>query len=503
MKIFPTAAIRQLDAYTIEHEPITSIELMERASAAVTSAILRHFPEDNTPYAVFAGPGNNGGDALAVARMLISKGCNVQVWLVHCGKSLSPDCTDNLVSLRKIDSVTLNIVEDVFDAPVLPRGCIIVDGLFGSGLNKPLSGVFAQVVRFINNSGCRVVSIDVPSGLMGEDNRCNQYDNVVRASLTLTFQFPKISFLLPENEAFVGCFEILDIALSSEGIRLTDTDFYLTDAGDVRAMLHPRRKFAHKGCFGHALLVAGSQGMAGASLLAARAALRSGVGLLTVNTPRCNNTILQTTVPEAMTLLDDCETHISKAVATERYSSIAIGPGLRSHIDTEHALLDLIEGCHLPMVLDADALNMLAVHSQYLSKLSSQTVLTPHPGEFDRLVGRCDSGYERLEKARALAVDSGICIVLKGAYTAVISPAGHCYFNTTGNPGMATGGSGDVLTGILSALLARGYSAVDAARIGVYVHGLSGDIAAKAVGQTALTAGDIIDYLPAAWMMLE
>ncbi|MDO4165751.1 MAG: NAD(P)H-hydrate dehydratase [Bacteroides sp.] len=503
MKIFPTSSIKQLDAYTIENEPIASIDLMERAARALYAAIVQRWKESDTPFTVFAGPGNNGGDALAVARLLAGDGYRVEVYLFNTKGTLSPDCAANRDRLSGLPGITFHEISTQFTPPTLTEDHVVIDGLFGSGLNKPLSGGFAAVVKYINASPATVVAIDVPSGLMGEDNTYNVSAHIVRAHLTLTLQLPKLSFLFAENAPYVGEWRILDIGLSEEAIEETDTDFYLTERDDIVWQLKPRERFAHKGNFGRALLIAGSQGMAGASILAARACLRAGVGLLTVHVPFCNNIIVQTAVPEAMTDIDFSETCFSAAVDTDDYQAVGIGPGLGKSADTKDALFELIEACQVPMVVDADALNLLAEQRSLVGHLPKGSILTPHPKELERLVGKCQNSYERLMKACELAHTAGVHIILKGAYTAVVSPLGFCYFNTTGNPGMATGGSGDVLTGIVLALLAQGYEAEAAARIAVYVHGLAGDIAARKQGMIGMTAGDLVTALPMAWKMFE
>ena len=500
MKIFPTASVKELDAYTIANEPIASIDLMERASQALTDAILRNFPDAS--FAIFAGAGNNGGDGLAVARMLLSAGRDVEVWSVAPSGRLSADCSCNLARLFRA-GCAVNGVGESFSAPSLPAHCVIIDALFGSGLNKPVTGIYADIIHFMNGAGCKVVAVDIPSGLMGEDNSPNIPENIVKANLTLTLQFPKLSFFFAENEPFVGRYEVLDIGLSREGIERLHTEYSLIEKSDIVKMLQPRARFSHKGNYGRALLVAGSYGMAGASLLAAKATMRSGVGLLTVNLPQGNNLIMQSSLPEAMTLPDCCPTHISSAVATDAYTAVAVGPGLGQHTATANALRELIEHCTCPMIVDADALNIIAADAEWLKRLPEGSVITPHPGEFARLAGKSTSGYEALQKARAMARDNNICVVLKGAFTAVIAPSGECSFNSTGNPGMATGGSGDALTGIILALMARGYSSYDAARIAVYVHGAAGDAAAQLLGETAMIAGDIVEYLSAVWNSLE
>lgn len=502
MKIFPTTKIKELDTYTIENEPIASIDLMERASQAITKAISGRWGTE-TPFTVFAGPGNNGGDALAVSRLLAGQGYRVEVYLFNTKGSLSPDCEVNKERLSEVLNVDFHEVTSQFVPPTLTAEHVVIDGLFGSGLNKALSGGFAAVVKYINASSATVVAIDIPSGLMGEDNTYNIPTNIIRADLTLSLQLPKLAFLFAENEPFVGEWELLDIGLSGEAIEDTETDFYLLENEDMPYLLKSRNKFAHKGNFGRALLIAGSQGMAGASILAARACLRSGVGLLTVHVPFCNNAIVQTSVPEAMTELDISDTCFASSMDTDEYQAVGVGPGLGKSAETETALLEQIGHCQTPMVVDADALNLLGEHRSYIGRLPQGSILTPHPKELERLVGKCQNSYERLMKARELAKNAGVHIILKGAYSAIVSPSGKCWFNITGNPGMATGGSGDVLTGVVLALMAQGYDTETTALLATYVHGLAGDIACKKQGMTGMTAGDIVTWLPMAWKMLE
>ncbi len=502
MKFFRTSQIRKIDADTINNEPISSIDLMERASRRLTDAIVKMHGGRSAFFAIFAGAGNNGGDALAVARMLHECGQDVAVWLVASGASLSPDCAINLERLNAVN-VNVEIVNDIFSPPSLPHQTIIIDGLFGSGLSRAVEGLCAEVINYINSTGLRVISLDIPSGLPGEKHFCSNVRNIVCAHTTLTLQFPKLSFLLPGNEQYVGDWQIVDIGLHPQAIEQQCTNFYFTQKEDIKKLLLPRKKFSHKGDYGRALLFAGSLGMAGASVLSARAALRSGVGLLTLAVPSCNNTIVQAAVPEAMTLPMCGDEHISFLPSIVRYCAVGVGPGIGTHEETERLLLKLIEQCKVPMVLDADALNILSKHHEIFSQLPKNSILTPHVGEFTRMAGEFSDSYDRLMAAIDFACRHKVCVVLKGAYTAVCSPSGDCYFNSSGNPGMATGGSGDVLTGIAVSLLARGYSVVDAARIAVYIHGLAGDIASAKYGETAMTAGDIVNALPSAWKSME
>ena len=502
MKILTATQIRELDKYTIEHEPIKSIDLMERAARALTAAIIHRWAP-SVPVVVFAGPGNNGGDALAVARMLSEQNYQVQTFLFNISGKLSADCAEQKQRLiSKRGRPLLTEVTQEFDPPQLERGMLVVDGLFGSGLNKPLAGGFASLVKYINGSKAEVVSIDVPSGLMTEDNSYNVRANIVRADVTLTLQHQKLSFLFAEYQQVIGQLQVLDIGLSAEGIEKTDAHYTLVDESQVRAMLRPRDPFAHKGMMGHALLVAGSYGMAGAAVLAARACMRSGVGKLTVHTPRRNAYILQTAIPEAVLHTDREETIFSEAVATEGFQSMAIGPGLGTSEQTGIAMIAQIRRAQCPVVADADALNILATKHAWLQQLPKGIILTPHPKELERLEGQCTDSYELLSKARMLAERLQGYVILKGHRTAICMPDGHIVFNATGNAGMATAGSGDVLTGIILGLLARGYQQREACILGTWLHGRAGDLAARQLGEESLMASDIINFLPKAFLSL-
>jgi hydroxyethylthiazole kinase-like uncharacterized protein yjeF len=357
MKIFPSSSIKKLDAYTIEHEPIASIDLMERAATALTKAIMNRWSRE-TPVTVFAGPGNNGGDALAVARMLSEKGYKTEVYLFNPKGELSPDCQTNKELVEMAEEVTFHEISTQFVPPTLTPDHLVIDGLFGSGLNKPLSGGFAAVVKYINSSPAMVVAIDIPSGLMGEENTFNVKNNIIRADVTFSLQLPKLAFLFAENTEYVGEWDLLNIGLSEEGIEETETNYEMLELEDIRSLIKPRQQFAHKGNFGHALLIAGSKGMAGASVLAARACLRSGVGLLTVHAPICNNDILQTSVPEAMVETDANETCFAIPTDTDDYQAVGIGPGLGRSEETEAALLEQLEHCQTPVVVDADSTSL-------------------------------------------------------------------------------------------------------------------------------------------------
>lgn len=502
MKVLTSIQIKELDAYTIEHEPITSLDLMERASKALAEAIMNRW-NSKYPVKVFAGPGNNGGDALAVARMLAAKDYIVEVFLFNTTGKLSPDCEANRDRISKKNSLTFNEITSQFNPPELTENTLVIDGLFGSGLNKPLNGGFAAVVRYINSSPAHVVSLDIPSGLFCEDNTVNISQHIIRADLTLTLQLPKLSFLFAENQEYIGEYEILDIGLHPKGLELAPTEYHITEPQDVANMLQSRSRFAHKGTMGHGLLVAGSYGMAGAAILAAKASLKSGLGKVTIHTPQKNNDVLQVAVPEAILHHDTDDTRFVHACPTDIFQAVAIGPGLGTMKDTSLAVIEQIRRTMCPLVLDADALNILGEHQGWILQIPAHSILTPHVKELDRMVGNSQNSYERLIKARNLAMRQQLYIIVKGAWTAVIFPEGDIYFNPTGNPGMATAGSGDVLTGILLGLLSQGYKQQAAVKLGVYLHGLAGDLAAEELGEESMTASDIVAYLPQAFKKLK
>ena len=503
MKIFTAAQIHELDKYTIENEPIESIDLMERAAKALTRAIMDEY-SSLMPVIVFAGPGNNGGDALAVARMLAENNYTVTVYLFNVNGKLSNDCAVNKVRLMDNRRVKNFIeVRQEFEPPVLEEGMLIIDGIFGSGLNKPLAGGFASLVKYINSSAATVVSIDVPSGLMTEDNTYNVRANIIHADLTLTLQHVKLAFLFKENQPYIGRLKVLDIRLSKEGIQKLDANYTMLEENDVRQLIQPRSAFAHKGDMGHALLIAGSYGMGGAAVLAAKACLRAGCGKLTVHSPKKNNMVLQISVPEAIIQLDREETTFSEPIDTEEYHVVGIGPGIGTSEQSAIAMISQIRRSQCPIVADADALNMLGTHRSWMQQLPKGMILTPHPKELDRMEGNCADSYERLVKASNLAERIQGYVILKGHYSALCMPDGHVIFNSTGNAGMATAGSGDVLTGIITGLLARGYKQAEACLLGMYLHGLAGDIAAKELGEESLIASDLIQYLPKAFKRLN
>jgi hydroxyethylthiazole kinase-like uncharacterized protein yjeF len=502
MKIFTTSQVAELDQYTITNEPIQAIDLMERASLQLAHWIAARF-DAGKRIAVFAGPGNNGGDALAVSRMLAARNFKADVFIPDFGQKRAECFLINLDRLKEQGEVKISMWNTDESLPDLFDYDFIIDGLFGSGLTRPLAGFPAQLVQHMNQSGLPIIAIDIPSGLMGEDNRKNNVKNIVKASFTLTFQYPKLSFFLKENEMFTGKWEILPIGLHPAGVDMIKTPWYYSDLKTMVSILKPREKFSHKGTFGHALIVAGSIGKTGAAILAAKGCLRSGVGLLTVHLPHSGNQIMQTALPEAMVSIDESENVISNIPLLTNYKAIGIGPGIGKADETRIALQLLLTHYHHPMVIDADALNLLSENPHMVKLIPPGSVLTPHPVEFERLAGHTESDFDRIQLAQRFAQIHHIILILKGANTAIALPDGRCWFNSTGNPGMATAGSGDVLTGILTGLLTQGYTPEETAILGVYLHGLAGDLAVEGSSEEAILAGDIADHLGMAYTFLK
>ncbi|CAK7077382.1 MAG: Bifunctional NAD(P)H-hydrate repair enzyme Nnr [Parabacteroides sp.] len=502
IKIFATDKIKELDQYTIQNEPISSIDLVERAATVFMHEFCRRYSKQ-IRIVIFAGQGNNGADALAIARLLIDEGYRVETYLFNPTEHLSYDCELNKQRLLGMDKIEFTEVKDNFVPPTLGDRDVVIDGLFGSGLNRPLSGGFPALVNYINQSGATVVAIDIPSGLFGEDNRNNESESIIQADLTLTFSFPKLAFFLPENEPYVGEWKVLDISLDPYIVENTPTSYSLVEEEDMAAVFQPRSRFSHKGTFGHALLIAGSQGKMGAALLSARACLRSGAGLLTVHIPQRGEQIMQTAFPEAMLSFDPHPDYFTAVPDTSAYSAIGIGPGLGQHLESAVALERILQPTGKPVVLDADALNLIASNKDLLTRIPPHSILTPHPKEFDRIAGESNNSYERLIKAQTFAIEHKLIVVLKGAYTAICTPLGNVYFNDSGNPGMATAGSGDVLTGIILGLLAQGMEPETAAVSGVFLHGTAGDLAAIYRSEESMVAGDIIEMLGKAFKQIK
>lgn len=495
MKIFSNDEIRQIDKYTIENEGIASTELIDRVAQEVTNEITSRW-RSSKPVVIFAGPGNNGADAMAVGAMLLENGYNVHAYLFNIGgNKLSPECTYYRDRYVETPGAGITEVTGTFMMPDLQRNLLIIDGLFGSGLRDPLKGGFAYLVQCINEANATVVSIDIPSGLAGDWNPALVSRDVIHATLTLAIQHPRLAFFIADNAELVGEWKVLDIGLSRKAAADIKARYYLVEDSDVYRALKRRPLFSSKADYGTALIYAGSYGMMGAAVMAARGALRSGVGKVTVEAPKCGYPIIQSSVPEALYSANQGEMYIDRMRPAHRYTSIAVGPGIGTNETTLRALEELLLSSKSPIILDADALNCIVMKPSMLNTLPMLSIITPHAGEFDRLFGNHKSMESRLRKACEVARLYHILIVLKGHYTAIVRPDGKIYFNSSGCPAMATPGSGDVLTGMLAGFMAQNYTPEIAALLAVFLHGLAGEIAAEEHGDYGVTASDIAENI--------
>jgi NAD(P)H-hydrate epimerase len=490
MKLFTAEQIRAWDKYTIENEPIHSIELMERAASACTRYLVDHF--GSASFLILAGTGNNGGDGLAIARQLKQSGKDVSV--LHIGAAtLSSDCETNLQRLKPF-GIPNKKISYGYEMPAAPAaGTVVIDAILGSGQNRPLEGLEKVVAETVNTWDRDVVAIDIPTGIFAD--RSSSGNTAIRARYTLSFQVPKLCFMVPENEEYVGEWTTLDIGLSRSYYNITPALFEYTEMEDIRSMLQPRRMFSHKGQFGTALLLGGQKGMMGAAILAARACLRSGVGKLVSRVPGCGLNLMQVAAPEVICSVDENQDFLANLPGDlSPYSAIGIGPGIGKAPFTRELIREMLRTREVPLVLDADALNIIAEEG-WQQDIPPGTVITPHIGEFSRLFGADDDHFARQEKALEISTRMGIFIVVKGRNSFLSTPNGKGYFNSTGNPGMAKAGSGDVLTGMITGLFAQKYTAEQASRISVFIHGMAGDMAEKHHSILGVTASDIIDKI--------
>jgi ADP-dependent NAD(P)H-hydrate dehydratase / NAD(P)H-hydrate epimerase len=489
IKILSAEQIKKWDEFTIQNEPISSIDLMERASMAFVEEFIRLISSE-TSIEVICGPGNNGGDGFAVARMLQLEGFKVKCFLIDFGAKLSVDCRTNYNRFSQNNEVT--VIRNATD--LLLESDLIIDALFGSGLNRVVNGLAAEVIIKINQFRAKKVALDIPSGLFAY--KVDLSSEVFKADWTITFQLPKLTFLIPETGFFVGEWTAVNIGLNEGFLEGIQTNYYLIEKSDIKSEFLQRKKFDHKGIFGKVLLIAGSKGKMGAAYLSAKACLRSGAGLLTVHIPLSGNDILQGLVPEAMVSLDENENYSTKVNDFGGFDVIGIGPGIGTNAATGEVLNQLFTSFNRPMAIDADALNLISRDKKMFELIPKQSILTPHIGEFNRLFGQADNGLDRIKRISEVASQKELIIILKGAHTAIAGTDGKVYFNSTGNAGMATAGSGDVLTGVITAFMARKIDSVSSAILGVYIHGWAGDLAKNKVGKTSLMASDLLCNLP-------
>ena len=492
MKLLSAQQIQQWDAFTMQHEPIASINLMERAAqSCVDWMIANNFIQHNIK--IFCGKGNNGGDGLAIARLLLEKGCAVIVYILEFGAKGTDDFQINLHRLHAI-TTHIHFIQATEFIPAIDSKDIVIDALYGSGLNRPLQFLSKEMVEHINKSNAKIISVDVPSGLAID--KSSKTNTVVKATYTLTFQSIKLCFLVAENANFFGNIHVLDIGLNADFLPSTNSVFEIVEQGLVASKIKARKDFSHKGNYGHALLIAGNRGKMGAALLAAKACLRTGAGLLTVNILQEDQSTINNFLPESMTM------NRAEKISFNTYSTIGIGCGLGTNDDAKKLLNNVLDNYTNPIVIDADALNMIAMNKNLLEKISAGSIITPHPKEFERLFGICENDFDRMNKAITLSQQNNFIIILKGHYT-LIAANGRGYFNNTGNAGLAKGGSGDVLTGMITSLLAQNYHPLDASLIGVYLHGLAADLALENQSTESILATDVIDSIGKAFNYLK
>ena len=473
---------------------------MERAaSACIDWLALQGWEERH--FHIFCGKGNNGGDGLAIARMLSERGINVAVFILELGKTGSPLFQENLQKLNRSD-VKVHFISSEALFPIIEPQSIIIDALFGTGLHHPLEGLSETLIHHINRCGATIVSVDLPSGMFADASSKNH--TVVKAQYTLTFQVPKQSFMLAENSTSLGKIQLLDIGLATDFYHQAVVQFNTVEPDQIKAFFRYRDPASHKGHFGHALLIGGSYGKMGAMVLATTACLRSGCGLATAYIPTCGYAVMQTVVPEAMVQTGKgIEQLDSIEIEYDKYAAMGIGPGMGTAEITQTAFLHLLESCKQKMVLDADALNIISNNKEFISRLPHHTILTPHPKEFDRIFGDQQNEWERIQMAMKQAKALQVIIILKGYRTLIALPDGRGYFNQTGNAGLAKGGSGDVLTGMITAFLAQGYTPEQAALLGVYLHGLAADEAIQSIAEESLLSSDVIASISQAFKLIK
>lgn len=515
MKIATAAEMREIDRITIEEVGIPGMVLMENAGIQVVNTIkeMLENPIGKRVW-VFAGGGNNGGDGLVVARHLFNHGAKVKVVLLTDPSSLKGDAWNNYLIAQRmnIEMMTLASRKDLMALKIsLPSADLIVDAIFGTGLKGEVKGDAAEVIRMINSAQRPVVSVDIPSGLHADTGEV--LGVCVQAAKTVTFGLPKVGLCLQLNSEYVGELVVADISIPRQVVMRQNLQHHLIHFGDIVSLFPPRPRESHKGTYGHLLVVAGSEGYTGAAALASLSALRVGTGLVTLGVPESLHDLMEIKLTEVMTkpLPETKQRTVSlRAVdpildALQKCHALAVGPGLSVHPEVSYLLENLLSKVEVPVVLDADGLNAIADNPEVLKSCNAPVVITPHPGEMSRLCKLSVHQVQknRLQVAKEFAQSYGVTVVLKGHRTVVADPKGNVYINSTGNPGMATGGTGDVLTGIIGGFLAQGLQPVQAATAGVFLHGLAGDFAAREKSESGLIAGDILEKLPYTMKELE
>ncbi|MFV1951871.1 MAG: NAD(P)H-hydrate dehydratase [Nitrospinota bacterium] len=508
MKVVTAEEMQEIDRKTIEDYGVQSIVLMENAGIQVVRVLLeRHKDISEKRIGIFAGKGNNGGDGMVIARHLVTKGIDTTLFLLARKEAVSGDANTNLKIVTEMGIRTLEIdsLEDFeLHKKEILHCDIFVDAILGTGLNSPVKGYYKDIISFLNNAGKFTLSVDIPSGLSSDAGEI--IGEHIKADITVTFGFPKRGHLLYPGAKYVGRLEVVDISIPG---RLSNkVKVNLIEEEDIRAIFHPRDPDSHKGNYGHILVVAGSIGKGGAAALASISALKIGAGLVTLALPESMNLAVEVGIPEVMTLplpqtnkgTIDLSAKDKILDSLEGKDVLLIGPGISTHPRTVKLLGELLMAVNCPVVIDADGINGLKTYLDLLKNISTPMIMTPHPGEMARLLDITvkDLRAKRLELTQNLAEKYNIYIALKGARSVIAEPGGEIYLNPTGNPGMATAGAGDVLSGIIAGLISQRFSLSNALKSAVYLHGLAGDIASMHLGQMSLIAGDIIDSIPEA-----
>jgi len=500
MKIFSAEQLQKADEQTVKKHEITSLDLMENAGTQIFNWLNQRMQGAQVPIHIFCGIGNNGGDGLVVGRKLIEAGYQVEIYVANFTDKRSKCFLINYDRVKEVTKKWPKLMTSEEDFPKMNPQDIIIDAIFGIGLNRPPEGWVKKLIQYLNNQKSFKLSIDIPSGLYA-DQALEDPEAVLKASHTLTFQTPKLAFFLPETGRFVPYYEVLDIGLDPEYLATTEPLAQLISKQEAQQFYKQREKFSHKGLYGHVLMVAGSYGKMGAAILSSKSALKVGAGLITAFVPECGYEVLQNALPEVMTLTDKEDDLITNVVYDFEPTVIGVGPGIGTKKETVDALKKLFSETKAPLVIDADALNCIAKNEVLLKALPKNSILTPHPGELKRLIGDWDNDYDKLKKAKKFSEEKEVILLIKGAHTMTIAGK-TVIINNTGNPGMATGGTGDVLTGMITGLVAQDYDSLVASIFGVYLHGRAGNIAAEKNGFEALTASDIIDNIGAAYLDL-
>ena len=500
MKIFSKEQIYEGDRLTAEKQNISSADLMERAGTQIFNWIHLRMQGAQVPIHVFCGIGNNGGDGLVIARHLITHGYNVNTYIINCSDKRSKDFLINYERIKQVTKEWPTLLSCENDFPEIAQDDIIIDAVFGIGLNRPADDWVKGLFQHFRASRAFTLAVDLPSG-MYTDKTPEDENGVVWASYTLSFQSPKLIFFLPETSKFTVQWEILDIGIDPEYLYTTETEADLIGKHEVLSIYQPRDKFSHKGQFGHALIIGGSYGKIGAVTLACRAALSSGAGLVTAFVPKSGYSIIQSSFPEAMVISDSNEEKITAIHFDIDPTVIGFGVGIGTDAQTIKAFETFLKKNKKPLVIDADGINILSKKKVLLKLLPEQSVLTPHSKELERLIGKWKDDFDKLKKVKAFSKKYNLIIVIKGANTITVF-MDKLYVNSTGNSGLSTAGTGDVLTGIITGLLAQGYAPLLATIFGVYLHGRSADIAVEDFGYQSLIASHVIEYLGEAYIDL-